>query len=223
MKNAIDRAWFQLRTTTKSAAPPSDWAQPHSVPRRGLCCSIRSRESQRYQKERSVITLPASAIRPEAADPTGGRLHGMTMVPNHVQEEQPYHRLAAGMLALGVPVDDVAAQLDVGKSSVTQWMREPWFQERVLQLQEKWCGSKDFKKLIESEALSSFATLVEIRSDKTTPKALRASISQDILNRHLGKPIARSEVHATVVSGDPVAEVQKLEEQVAQLRKSSVN
>ena len=151
------------------------------------------------------MTLTGSALSPEARS---GAFHGIDRECT-LKEEKPYHRQAAYMLALNADTGDVAKALDVTPHAVRSWLREPWFQERVAQIQAE--RGKDLTQLFINEAWSTFATMVELRDDIETPATVRAGICRDILDRALGKPVAHVKVEGTQSVADPVAEAERLE------------
>lgn len=164
------------------------------------------------------MTLTASSITPEAQ--SGQRFHGHT-IGLELVAEQPIHRHAAMLLALGANNKEVAEAVGVSATTVSNWLRQAWFQERVQQfLAER---GNDLQKLISAEAFNSLVTMVELRdSPKVTP-TVKAAICKDILDRHLGKPTQRVEAVAMTTSDDPVAEVARLEQENDRLRRQGVN
>ena len=79
-------------------------------------------------------------------------------------------------------------------------------------------GAKDIMKQIQGEQLNSLNTLTEMRDNPRVPAATRVSCARDILDRGLGKPTQRIEMSHEVHSEDPVAEVEKLEQENNRLR-----
>jgi hypothetical protein len=130
--------------------------------------------------------------------------------------ENPKQRAAAYHFAKGMGVKEVAQACEVTPQCVTQWLKNPWFQERVTELLHA-AGFNEVEALLKGEGINSYLTLVELRDDPQTPKHVRSDIAKDILNRVLGKPVQRVETDATVRSGDPVEEVRRLEEENALL------
>ena len=141
--------------------------------------------------------------------PTGGEVRKF---------EQPWHRAAAYLFAAGKSRKEVAAACDVTPAAVTQLLKNPWFQELVTGIMAE-SGLDAVETLLKGESINSLNVLIELREDTATPRAVRAAISQDILNRTLGKPVQRIESDTTVRSGDPVGEAQRLAEENARLRR----
>ncbi len=141
-----------------------------------------------------------------------GRFHG-TRPPHHVIEEEiPWHRTAAYMFGVAgmVTIKDVAEACGVDPATVSNLLRQPWFQERVTELQGR--SGKDIMELFRAEQFSSLATLVDIRDDPKASKRDRLTSAINILDRALGKPTQRIEQSSIPVSADPVDEVRRLEE-----------
>lgn len=166
-----------------------------------------------------MITLAASALSPEAMD--GARLHGVAPT-SLLKEEQPYHRHAAYLLAMGADNREVAEALGVTPHAVRSWMREPWFQERVTALMREH-GGRDLTQLFANEAFSSLAVMLELRDSAKTPATVRAGICKDILDRHLGKPTQRIESVGVTTAEDPVAEAAALRQRLSNLQGTDAN
>lgn len=177
-------------------------------------------EAHEEQGEHEVTPIVLSASRTSPESEFGGQFHGIAEPKVLIQEEQPYHRHAAYLMAMGADTREVANALDVTTTAVRQWLRQPWFQERVsLILKEH--GGKDLTQLFANEAFASLSVMVELRDSGKTPAAVRNNICQDILNRHLGKPVQRMESVTLPHSDDPVAEEARLRTEVEHLRSQS--
>lgn len=161
------------------------------------------------------VVLSASRTSPEAA--FGGRLYGIEEPKVLVLEEQPYHLHAAYLMAMGADTREVADALSVTTTAVRQWLKQPWFQERVTAILRQH-GGRDLTQLFANEAFASLSVMVELRDSGKTPAAVRNNICQDILNRHLGKPVQRMEQVTLPHSDDPVAEETRLRQEIEQLR-----
>lgn len=124
------------------------------------------------------------------------------------------------MFAAGaVTQKEVAEAFGVSLPTVSNLLRQQWFQERVTQLMQA-RGGRDVMELFKAEQYNSFLTIIEIRDNEKISPAVRKACAADILDRALGKPLQRVETTGTVTSSDPVGEVKRLEEQNARLRES---
>lgn len=150
----------------------------------------------------------------------GEQFHGIADPRVVIQEEQPYHRHAAYLMAMGADTTEVATALNVTTTAVRNWLKQPWFQERV-SLILKQHGGRDLTQLFANEAFASLSVMVELRDSGKTPAAVRNNICQDILNRHLGKPVQRMEQVTLPHSDDPVEEESRLRKEVEFLRQQS--
>lgn len=157
-------------------------------------------------------TAPASALTPEAAT-SSQRFHGSKPAHHVIVEEKPWHFAAALMFARGeVTAREVAKAFDVSAPTVSNLLRQEWFQARVTQLMQEH-GARDIMQFFRAEAFSSLVTLVELRDNDKVSAAVRSSNAKDILDRALGKPVQRIETSGSVHSDDPVAEAKRLEEE----------
>src|SRR6267142_5380758 len=135
-----------------------------------------------------------------------------------LNSEQAWHKVAAFVFATGVSAREVAKRLDRSEPAVQNLTRQKWFQEQVTQIIAELGGGKDIMPLIQGEQMNSLGTLVEMRDNPRVPAAARISCARDILDRGLGKPTQRIEMSHEVHSDDPVAEVEKLEQENNRLR-----
>jgi hypothetical protein len=160
-----------------------------------------------------MASVSQAAFHGRSTEPKSGRLL--------LQEEKPIHRLAARLLSEGLKIDEVAATCEVSDASVTNWLKAPWFQERVDWYIKDKC--QDVMAFFEQQALRSAKVLVELRDNPKTSPTVRRLCACDILDRHLGKPTQNIHVERGPISDDPVAEVRRLEEANARLKEPSKN
>lgn len=150
-----------------------------------------------------------------------GRLHNQrnSVLTENVREtraeEKPWHKFAARAFAAGEGNAGVAALCEVTPQTITALLKNAWFQELIETYMRE--ASKDVMERINKETFACVQVLCDIRDDPLAPKAVRANICMDFLNRKLGKPTQRTEVVSSVTSSDPVAEAERLERENAQL------
>jgi hypothetical protein len=130
--------------------------------------------------------------------------------------EFPWHRAAAFAFAKGANCREVAEHLEKSEPAVQNLLRQKWFQKEVNALMAKYGG--DIMEMFWGEQINSLGTLVELRDNPRVPAAARISCARDILDRAMGKPVQRIEATNVVSSDDPVAEVERLEQEVNRLR-----
>lgn len=134
-----------------------------------------------------------------------------------LDKEQPWHRMAAFAFALGATCKDVAQRLGKSEPAVQNLLRQKWFQKEVTQIMAEY-GARDVMDMFRAEQFNSLVTLVEMRDNVRVPAAARITCARDILDRALGKPVQRVETANVVSSDDPVAEVERLEQEVNRMR-----
>lgn len=160
---------------------------------------------------------PASPLSPEATV-SSSRLHGTPAPKFILEEERPWHRAAALMFAAGAVTEkEVAEAFGVSMPTIRNLIRQEWFQARVTQLMAEH-GGRDIMTLFKAEAFNSLITLTELRDSAKAPSAVRRAAAVDILDRAYGKPKTFLEQSNSPVSADPVAEVKRLEEDIARQR-----
>jgi hypothetical protein len=179
-----------------------------------LSCSLVDNPNQLNPKQVAFMTAPASALSPQVQ--INGKLLNGHKPPRHIiTEELPWHRTAAYLFACGtVTIKDVAQACDVDPATVSNLLRQPWFQERVTDLMAEH-GGKDIMTLFRAEQFNSLVTMIDIRDDVEASRRDRLTSAMNILDRTLGKPTQRVETSSVLTSSDPVAEVTRLEAELS--------
>lgn len=164
-------------------------------------------------------SLPVITPEKSSVEVTLGKFHGSKDLPEGqgTQHEKPWHRQAAFAFALGATSREVARQLEVAESTVSNLLRMPWFQKRVTDVMAEY-GGKDIVELFRAEQFASLATIVQLRDDPKVAPSVRMNCAKDILDRALGKAVQRVESSASLSSDDPVTEVRRLEEENRRLQ-----
>ena len=130
----------------------------------------------------------------EAAETDPLRLFASEEKPPNfaIIHEKPEHRLIVYLKSRGLSNREVSEKTGYSYSWVSQICRQPWFRLRlVTELRE--AGLNKVAKLLESSALDSVFTLLEIRDDEEAPRAVRRACADSLLDRWLGK----ATVHVT--------------------------
>lgn len=161
-----------------------------------------------FDKEMNLEPMNLPAVEAQSG-PGLARFAGTRAPIYEVVTEKPWHRSAAFMFARGATSQEVALNLEVAPSTVSNLLRQPWFQDRVTQLMAEY-GGRDVIELFKAEAFNSLVTLVELR-DTAKSETVRKSSATEILDRALGKPLQRVESSTVPRSMDPAAEVAALE------------
>lgn len=134
-----------------------------------------------------------------------------------VQDEKPWHHMAAHMIASGMSNDDVARAANVALSTIGNLKAQRWFQERVSSLSFK--NGDVISNAIQAEALTSLQVMVNLR-DNAESERLRYAAAKDLLEHAHGKAVQRviSITSHSNFSGDPTEEEKEIREELAALR-----
>lgn len=144
--------------------------------------------------------------------------------PNlQIRHEKPEHRYLLWMKAQGASNREIAAQSGYSEAWLSQLFRQPWAQETLVKMLKE-SGKPVLDQtleLIQSEAVNSVQTLVQLRDDPESPAAVRRACSVDIIEQFLGKPKQKVEVDQTSKIddiGELDKRIEELEKQEQQLR-----
>lgn len=157
------------------------------------------------------ILLPRSGLSPT--------FHGAKPPVNEIQKERAIHRTAAFMVASGAKSKTIAAELGVAETTVSNWLRQPWFQANVNQIiQDEFSG--DITQMLKSAASTAVIVQMDLMQNSTSDQ-VRQKAAQDILDRYRGK--ATNFVHHTnhQISENPAEEIKRLEETLLKTTKQS--
>jgi hypothetical protein len=154
----------------------------------------------------------------QSTSPLDDEFMGVKAPMWNLNKEQPWHRMAAFGFARGASIRDVASSLGKSELAVQNLLRQPWFQSEVTKIMKEY-GAKDIIEIFRNEQFNSLTTLVELRDNPEVPPAARVACARDILDRALGKPTVRVETMHMAPSEDPVAEAEKLTQELKRLRK----
>jgi len=107
-----------------------------------------------------------------------------------ILHETPQHRIIVYLKAQGLSNKEVAAKTGRTEPWISQLTRQPWFRLKLTQeLKEQ--GVDQINAVLKSSALDSVFTLIDLRDDPTTPRAVRRSCADSLLDRFLGKAIQK--------------------------------
>jgi hypothetical protein len=156
-----------------------------------------------------------AVVSAEATDPD--RLFQASEVnpPNFaVLSEKPEHRIIIYLKAQGLSNKEIAERTGYTQSWVCQICRQPWFRLRLVhELHE--AGVDAVQTVLKATALDSVFTLIDIRDDPTTPKAVRSQNCERLLDRYFGKPTQRVESDDKRMPSSP--EIAQLNSELAQI------
>lgn len=114
-----------------------------------------------------------------------------------IKNERPEHRLMLWLSLQGHTPTEIANQTGFTLGTVLNVRKQPWFQHAFCQISTEF-GKDPVQKFLEGEVLPTVHKLVDLR-DNAESEAVRKSACDAILDRFLGKPIAKTE---TKVTGD---------------------
>lgn len=134
------------------------------------------------------------------------------------QVEQPEHRVMVLLKSQGYSNVEIAEMTGYTSVRVGQVVRQPWARRRIVELISKH-GLVGVQKLLEGELANNVITLVEVRDDPTARGSERINAANALLDRYLGKPVARVE---TTHKDAPASTVEDLQKQLAHLQTEEV-
>ena len=145
------------------------------------------------------------------------RLHGDTVPSQTIAKEQPIHRMMLWMHAQGANVADIARNTGYTPGAVRNVIRQPWARARLVQILKE-TGLDPVKHFLSHEVAPSLETFREVRDDPKSPPMAKLTAADKILDRALGKPIAKIESDNT--NRNVPADLQRLEQEIADTRKA---
>ncbi len=142
------------------------------------------------------------------------RLHNDDTPRYAIIEEKPWHRIVCYLVAQGLPKKEIAARVDKTEGWIGQLTRQPWFRLRLIQ-ELKEAGLDAVQQVLKGSALDSIYTLVELRDDEQTPKAVRRAAADSLLDRFLGKATQKIELDRKPLPSSE--EISTLDKEIKQL------
>lgn len=136
-----------------------------------------------------------------------------------IKNEKPWHRMAAYMLANGMSNAAVAKAAGVTTAAVTTLKGQRWFQELLATISNE--TGENIAALIQSEAIASIQTIVELRDDTEVRPNVRLSAAVTLLEHAKGKPTQAIITTNTTAPSDPRAELESVQAELAALERAS--
>ncbi len=174
------------------------------------------------------LDMPKKEWRREPFTPTtlpdgSPGLHRFPVRPDRamppLKNEQPWHRMAAYMLNAGRTNTEIAAAAEVTSQAVCDIRAQRWFQELCATIANTFGG--EVLGALQSEALSSVETLVEIRDDLTIAPRTRLAAATTLLEQAHGKPVQKIVAARSNDSGmSPAEEMKQIQDELKALRRS---
>lgn len=155
----------------------------------------------------------AAAAREYFEDPD--RLHGDRVPSVTVLTEKPVHRMMIMLHAMGKTQKEIAEATGYSAAGVGQILRQPWARQRLLAYLKE-AGQDAIQHFLKNETSNSLEVLREIRDDAKERGATRVAAANAILDRALGKPIAKVETDNT--NRTVPADISSIEAEISRIR-----
>lgn len=133
-------------------------------------------------------------------------------IPAHhaILKESPRHRVILMMTLRGASPKEIAETLDISRQTVYNIRKQPWFRTLFVKMAKEF-GRDAVEALLESEVLPSIETLREIRDEAPRASDRRAA-ADSLLDRFLGKPVAKTDANGRAPADIPTDERQLIEQ-----------
>ena len=122
--------------------------------------------------------------------------------PNlRILHEKPEHRVLIFLKAQGLSNTEIAKRTGYQVAWVGQVLRQPWVRQRLVEEMQS-AGVDAVQTVIKSAALDSVWRLVDERDNEKARPSERISAANALLDRFLGKPVAKVESTSDVTHHD---------------------
>jgi hypothetical protein len=169
-------------------------------------------ESKQLYTENELSTDPVAM----AAELDPDRLFNARQPNFAIIHEKPWHRLFIYLKAQGLSDRELAVKSGHSQAWISQLCRQPWFRLRLVQ-ELKDAGQGAIQRVLQSTALDSVFTLIDLRDDGQAPKAVRRACADSLLDRYLGRPTQRVETDDKRLPSSP--EIAAVENELADVNK----
>lgn len=132
-------------------------------------------------------------------------------------KEQPEHRVMCYMALSGQTNREIAEQLKMSDTTVSNILRQPWARQFMADEAKKIAGDA-VEGFLKAEVINSARILVEVRDNPATPPRTRADICNSIIDRVQGKAIQRVITETTISTKDAAEEAAKIDAELAALK-----
>ncbi len=127
------------------------------------------------------------------------------------KKENPTHRLILWMRLNGQKPKEIALQLGITPQTVYNVQGQPWWQEAFCRLSTE-MGKDAVTTFLEGEVLPALVRTVEL-AQSADEASVRLAANREILDRFLGKSVAKTETKISGGSTVTVFDVAKLQEE----------
>lgn len=139
-------------------------------------------------------------------------LYGATVAIKHYKKEKPEHRLMLWYRLQGYNNKEIAALVGYSEQSVGQVCRQEWFVKAFCELSTE-MGKDAVKGFLDGEVLPTLERIKTLR-DSADSDAVRLAASKELLDRYLGKAVAKTETKVDASLNVSTTDVNKLQEQI---------
>lgn len=142
-----------------------------------------------------------------------GTLYGAVTTIRHYKSEQPAHRLMLWYKLQGYNNKEIAALMKYSEVSVGQVSRQPWFVKAFCELSTE-MGKDAVKNFLDGEVLPTLERIKNLR-DNGESDAVKLAAGKELLDRFLGKSVAKVESKSDATINVTTTDVNKLQEQIS--------
>lgn len=129
-----------------------------------------------------------------------------------IQSEKAEHRLLIALKMQGYSNREIARTSGYSEAWLSQFFRQDWVRKRIADDVTQ-SGLQALEKLIESVAVDSIFTLVDLRDN--APPAVRRQAADSLLDRYLGKPTQKVITNNVNVNVDALDdEIERIENEL---------
>jgi len=141
-----------------------------------------------------------------------GTLYGSVTSIKHYKSEQPTHRLMLWYKLQGYNNKEIAAMMQYSEVTVGQVCRQPWFVKAFCALSTE-MGKDAVNAFLDGEVLPPLERIKNLR-DNGESDAVKLAAGKELLDRFLGKSVAKTESKVDASLNVSTTDVNKLQEQI---------
>lgn len=132
-----------------------------------------------------------------------------------LKREKPEHRLLIFLKAQGLSDREISARTGFTVVMIAYVLKQPWARHRLLQ-EIQTIGRDQLSEVLKSSMVDSVFTLIEVRDSEKSKPSDRVAASNSLLDRYLGKPVARVEAVTTNLT-TKLEDIAKMQKELAQV------
>lgn len=144
-------------------------------------------------------------------------LFGDSVAYQSYKKEKFEHRLMLWHRLKGLSVKETAALTGYTPQSVSQICKQPWFREAFVRLAAE-TGKDAMQTLIEGAVVPAFQRLEELAVTAES-ESVQFACNKEIIDRFLGKTVAKTEMSITQKKGDLIQDIEKLQKENAEVQR----